>query len=124
MMSSQELGSDYDVLELVIWCGQIHCIVNSPLYSSFHRYLLTDSPNGDNLTLPLFAALLHCPEEEVKQTLKLHQPMDRVRTVAEQLYNHSYWLEAGALLLRSHRTHPALVTTANAVAMLHKLFKK
>ena len=58
------------------------------------------------------------------ETLKLHRPMDRVRTVAEQLCNHGYWLEAGALLLRSHRTHPALVTTGTAVSMLHKLLNK
>lgn len=73
--------------------------------------------------LPLFAALLHCREEEVTERLKLHYPMDRVRKVSEQLYNHGYWLEAGALLLRSHRTHLALVTTGNAVSMLHELFK-
>ena len=105
-------------------CGQVHCIVNTPLYSSLHHYLLTDNCSSDNLTMPLFAALLHCSEEEVKQTLNLHRPMDRVRTAVEQLYNHGYWLEAGAMLLRSHRTHPALVTTGNAVSMLHKLFKK
>ena len=58
------------------------------------------------------------------ETLKLHRPMDRVRTVAEQLCNHGYQLEAGALLLRSHGTHPALVTMGTAVSMLHKLFKK
>jgi len=83
-----------------------------------------DNPNSDNLSLPLFAALLHCREEDVHQTLKLHHPMDRVRKVVEQLYNHGYWLEAGTLLLRSHRTHPALVTTGNAISMLHSLFKK
>lgn len=58
------------------------------------------------------------------EAVKLHHPMDRVRIVAEQLYNHGHWLEAGALLFRSHRTHPALITTGNAMSMLHKLFKK
>ena len=112
-------------MELVICCDQVHYIVNTPLYPSLHRYLLTDkSSNSDSLTLPLFAVLLHCPEEQVEQALKLHQPMERVKAVAEQLYNHGYWLEAGTLLLRSHRTHPALITTGNAVSMLHKLFKK
>ena len=123
-VTSQELSDDGDVLELIICCCQVHCIVNSPLYPSLHQYLLNDTFNSGSLTLPLFAAILHCPEEEVEQALKLHHSTDRVRIVSEQLYNHGYWLEAGALLLKSHRTHPALVTTGNAVSLLHKLFKK
>ena len=83
-----------------------------------------DNFDDNNLSSPLFAALLHCREEDVEQRLELHNPMHRIRKVAEQLYNHGYWLEAGGLLLRSHRTHPALATTGNAVSMLHKWFKK
>jgi len=117
----QELSSDHTVLELLIQCHQVHMIVSTPLYQYLLQYL--SIPSHHELSLTLFSSLLHCPQDEVCQLLQLHDVPSRVNSVSQQLYRHGYWMEAGAVLLRSHRTHPALVTTGNALFLLHKMFK-
>ncbi|XP_065910966.1 NBAS subunit of NRZ tethering complex-like isoform X2 [Dysidea avara] len=116
-----ELASDHTVLELLIQCRQVHMIVNTPLYQPLLQYLSLHSQH--ELSLTLFSSLLHCPQEEVCRLLQLHDVASRVNFVSQQLYHHGYWMEAGAILLRSHGTHPALVTTGNALSVIHKMFK-
>ena len=95
--------------------------ISTPLYQHLLQYLSIKSHH--ELSLTLFSSLLHCPQEEVCQLLQLHDVASRVNSVSQQLYHHGYWMEAGAILLRSRRIHPALLTTGNALSVIHKMFK-
>lgn len=82
-------------------------IVNGPLFHLLYDYL-NDPHASQAVDRKLFSRLLHCSEAEVEERLKLSSHAERLKDVADLMYRSGFKLEAGSLLLSSHKLHPAL----------------
>ena len=101
--------------------GQVPVVCESSLYPLLCVYL--KDPGAAGLpSLPLFAKLLKCSEEEASAKLSLATPAERVRRVAGQLYSAGLRVEAGSLILLAQVFHPGLQTVNSGLEFLSRLF--
>jgi hypothetical protein len=93
---------------------------NGFLYSHLCDHI--KSPSMVAVDRPFFARALQCTEDEVTERLLLENRSGRVRSVAEQLYNGGFVMDAGTLLISSQSFHRELLTLNDALAYAKRLF--
>lgn len=89
-------------------------MVNGPLFPLLCDYI-KDPSASQTVDKKLFSRLLQCPEADVVDRLHLNRPADRLKDVVDQMRFSGFKLEAGCLLLSSHRVHPAVATLNSAL---------
>ena len=118
---------DKDLLELLLYRKKALTLRKacSLLYSHLCSYLKGSiSTDTTGPSTVLFSRLMHCSEEEVVQCLSPSSKAEQVKTVAKELYDGGYILEAGALLVSAQSFHRELSTLNDSLAYTAKLFSK
>lgn len=90
------------------------------LYSHFRAHVKSSS--SITLDKAFYARFLRCSEGEVTERLLLDDKSGRVKSVAKQLYDGGFVMDAGALLISSQSFHRELSTLNDALAYATKLF--